>query len=208
MFKGKSSLALSLFRIFESTSGQIIIDGIDISFLSLHKLRSSITVIPQDPILFSGSLRYNIDPMRQYSDHQILQVLNDVKLSQFYSSLSEGLDYEIVGNGDNLSVGQKQLICLARAILKKSKILVLDEATASIDTQTDVHIQSIIEKHFAKSTILTIAHRLDTVVKYDRIIVLSQGNVVESGKPYDLLKDCDSLFYKLKKESITQVSNY
>jgi len=162
-----------LFRIFQSTSGRITIDGTDISSIGLYKLRSGLTLIPQDPILFSGSLRFNIDPTNEHSDAQVLQVLNDVQLSKFDSTLTEGLYYEIIGSGDNLSAGQKQLICLARAILKKSKLLILDEATARIDSKTDGHIQSIIEKHFSKSTVITIAHRLDTVINCDRIVVLS-----------------------------------
>lgn len=165
-----------------------MIDGIDISMIPLHKLRSNLTIIPQDPTLFSGSLRFNIDPLGQHTDEELLEVLNDVQLSKFYSKLFEGLNYEIVGNGDNLSVGQKQLICLARSILNKTKILVVDEGTASIDAQTDSHIQSIIDKHFANSTIITIAHRLNSLKNYDKIIVLSHGCVVECGKPHHLLK--------------------
>jgi len=178
-----------------------MIDGIDISSLSLYELRSKLTIIPQDPVLFTGSLRFNLDPFDNYSDQQLIDALSRVQLSTFFKELSDGLNHEITGNGDNMSTGQRQLICLARAILKKSKILILDEATANIDNRTDNQIQLVIREHFLNSTVLTIAHRLNTVMNYGRIIVLSNGSIVESGRPNHLLNQKDSFFYKLKREN-------
>lgn len=138
---GKSSLTLSLFRIIESAGGAIIIDGEDISKLGLHTLRSRLTIIPQDPVLFSGSLRLNLDPFDQKSDEEVWHALELAHLKSFVSGLSTGLDYEVTEGGENLSVGQRQLVCLARALLRKTKILILDEATAAIDLKTDDLIQ-------------------------------------------------------------------
>lgn len=201
IISGKSSLALALFRVFKQTSGRIMIDGIDISSLSLHELRSKLTIIPQDPTLFTGSLRFNLDPFDQYSDQQLIDSLIEVHLSSFFSQSSDGLSHQIVSNGENMSAGQKQLICLARTLLKKTKILILDEATANIDNQTDSYIQSVIKKHFKNCTVMTIAHRLDTVINCDRIVVLSHGSIVESGKPQDLLREKNSIFYNFLEET-------
>jgi ABC-type multidrug transport system fused ATPase/permease subunit len=201
IISGKSSLTLALFRVFKQTSGRIMIDGIDISSLSLHELRSKLTIIPQDPTLFTGSLRFNLDPFDQYSDQQLIDSLSEVHLSSFYSQLSDGLSHQIESNGENMSAGQKQLIYLARTLLRETKILILDEATANIDNQTDSYIQSVIKKHFKNCTILTIAHRLNTVINCDRIIVLSHGSIVESGKPQHLLSDKNSIFYNFLEET-------
>lgn len=198
---GKSSLILSIFRLIEPASGQIVIDDIDIALVSLKHLRSRITIIPQEPILFTGTIRQNVDPASQYTDEQIWQAINVAHLSTFMRSLPAGLDYEVSEYGGNFSVGQKQLICLARAILRRTKILVLDEATASVDLETDNLIQQTIRKEFKSSTIITIAHRLETIIDYDRVVVMDDGKLVEADSPSTLLKRPDSRFYGLAKEA-------
>ncbi|XP_035215523.1 multidrug resistance-associated protein 1-like isoform X2 [Stegodyphus dumicola] len=196
---GKSSLALALLRIVEADSGRILIDGIDIGMLGLHDLRSKITVIPQEPVVFSGSLRMNLDPLQQHTDKDLWTALEHAHLKNFVKALHNGLGYQVSERGENLSVGQRQQICLARALLKKTKILVLDEATASVDLETDKLIQATIRKEFRNSTVITIAHRLHTVLDYDRILVMDDGRIVEDGDPDKLLQKQDSLFYELGK---------
>nr|APD26520.1 ATP-binding cassette transporter subfamily C member 1 X4 protein [Brachionus koreanus] len=198
---GKSSLTLGLFRILESNHGRIEIDGIDIKTIGLHELREKLTIIPQEPVLFGGSLRTNLDPFEEYSDEKILNALEHAHLKEFVDSLSQGLEFECTEGGDNLSVGQRQLICLARALLRKTKILILDEATASIDPNTDDLIQSTIRSQFKDCTILTIAHRLNTIIDNDRIMVLDSGKLVEFDSPSKLLSNSSSLFYSMAKEA-------
>lgn len=188
---GKSSLTLSLFRIIEPIHGQILIDNFDITKLGLHQLRSNLAIIPQDPVLFTGTLRFNLDPVGQYKDQDIWRAL---ELAHLKAHLNNGLDTAVSEGGSNFSVGQKQLICLARALLKKSKILVLDEATAAVDPETDELIQSTIKTQFKHCTVLTIAHRLNTILDSDKIIVLANGQVAETGSPSQLLANPDSKF--------------
>ncbi|XP_065209502.1 multidrug resistance-associated protein 1-like isoform X2 [Planococcus citri] len=194
---GKSSLSLSLFRILESAGGKILIDGIDIATLGLHTLRSRLTIIPQDSVLFAGSLRMNLDPFGDHSDDEIWRALELAHLKSYISSLNDALRFEIAEGGENVSGGQRQLICLARALLRKTKILILDEATAVVDLETDDLIQNTIRNEFVDCTVLTIAHRLNTIMDYDKIIVLDRGYLVEYDSPEALLQKKTSIFYAM-----------
>ena len=181
---GKSSLISALFRLFaEGMDGEIKIDGIDTSTLGLHELRSQIAIIPQQPFLFSESLRYNLDPFNSYDDMALWSSLRQVELNNLI------LDHTVAHGGNNLSIGQRQLICLARAILRNNRILMLDEATANIDSYTDALIQKTIRTRFSGCTVITIAHRLHTVIDSDRIIIMDAGRIVEFGCPHELLRD-------------------
>uniref|UniRef100_A0A670ZRM8 ATP binding cassette subfamily C member 2 n=1 Tax=Pseudonaja textilis TaxID=8673 RepID=A0A670ZRM8_PSETE len=185
---GKSSLTNCLFRILEAAGGKILIDGLDIATLGLHDLREKLTIIPQDPILFSGSLRMNLDPFDQYSDEDIWHTLELAHLKSYVQALPEGLSSPVSEGGENLSVGQRQLVCLARALLRKSKILILDEATAAVDMETDHLIQETIRSEFANCTVITIAHRLHTIMDSHRVLVLQEGKIVEFDSPEELLQ--------------------
>ncbi|XP_015175310.1 PREDICTED: multidrug resistance-associated protein 1 isoform X7 [Polistes dominula] len=198
---GKSSLTLSLFRILEAASGKIIIDGVDVAKLGLHDLRSKLTIIPQDPVLFSGTLRMNLDPFDQHTDDEVWRALEHAHLKSFVQNLLNGLLHEVSEGGDNLSVGQRQLICLARALLRKTKVLVLDEATAAVDLETDDLIQRTIREDFKDCTVLTIAHRLNTILDSDRVIVLDKGLIIEYDAPEVLLRNSSSAFYSMAKDA-------
>uniref|UniRef100_A0A8B9LXC6 ABC-type glutathione-S-conjugate transporter n=1 Tax=Astyanax mexicanus TaxID=7994 RepID=A0A8B9LXC6_ASTMX len=184
---GKSSLALGIFRILEAAKGEIYIDGVNIAQIGLQDLRSRITIIPQDPILFSGSLRMNLDPFDGYSDEDVWRALELAHLKNFVSGLPDKLNHECSEGGENLSLGQRQLVCLARALLRKTKILVLDEATAAVDLETDNLIQSTIRTQFEDCTVLTIAHRLNTIMDYTRVIVMDNGYITEMDSPTNLI---------------------
>merc|ERR1712181_116674 len=198
---GKSSLTLALFRIVESAGGSISIDGVNISQLGLQKLRSRITIIPQDPVLFSGSMRLNLDPFENYSDIEVWRALEHAHLRTFVTALPDGLQHIVSEGGTNLSVGQRQLICLARALLRKTKVLVLDEATAAVDLETDDLVQATIRAEFQGCTILTIAHRLNTIMDSGRVLVLDAGRVKEFDSPAGLLADKQSIFYGMAKNA-------
>ncbi|XP_063924449.1 probable multidrug resistance-associated protein lethal(2)03659 [Zophobas morio] len=196
---GKSSLVSTLFRLthFE---GQILIDNVDTKIVPLNVLRSKITIIPQDPILFVGPLRKNLDPFDEFSDSQVWSALEAFNLKAFVSNLPLGLETLVDEGGTNFSVGQKQLLCLSRAMLKKTKIFVLDEATANVDLQTDEAIQATIREKFKDCTILVIAHRLDTVMDFDKVLVMDDGRVVEFGRPEELLiYQCGSFSQALQR---------
>uniref|UniRef100_A0A914C5U5 ABC-type glutathione-S-conjugate transporter n=1 Tax=Acrobeloides nanus TaxID=290746 RepID=A0A914C5U5_9BILA len=194
---GKSSLALALFRLIDVEEGTVYIDDYDISKIGLYDLRSKLTIVPQDPLLFSGTLRMNLDPYEQYDDSIIWDVLRLTHMYSFIESLPEKLQHKISEGGDNLSVGQRQLICLARALLRKSKILILDEAAASVDMETDQLVQKTIREQFGNCTVLTIAHRLHSAVENDRLMVLEDGMIKEFDSPRKLLENPDSLFYSM-----------
>ncbi|KAK6999835.1 multidrug resistance-associated protein 1 [Biomphalaria glabrata] len=198
---GKSSMMLSLFRLIEAAEGKILIDGVDISSLGLHTLRKKLTILPQDPVLFDGSIRMNLDPFSEKSDLELWKVLENARLKNFIEGLPNTLDYKVGEGGHNLSVGQRQLICLARTLLRKSKIFILDEATAAVDMETDEFIQTCIREEFVGCTVLTIAHRLKTVLDYDRIMVLDDGEVVEFDSPKNLLSRVDSVFYSMASQA-------
>ncbi|XP_054584878.1 ATP-binding cassette sub-family C member 2 [Eptesicus fuscus] len=204
---GKSSLTNSLFRILEASGGQIIIDGVDIASIGLHDLREKLTIIPQDPILFSGSLRVNLDPFNNYSDEDVWKALELVHLKSFVASLQRGLSHELTEAGDNLSIGQKQLLCLARALLRKSKILIMDEATAAVDLETDQLIQITIRKEFSHCTVITIAHRLHTIMDSDKVMVLDNGKIVEFGSPEELLAKPGPFYFMAKEAGIENVNS-
>ncbi|XP_050638323.1 multidrug resistance-associated protein 1-like [Macaca thibetana thibetana] len=203
---GKSTLSNCLFRIVERAGGKIIIDGIDISTIGLHDLRGKLNIIPQHPVLFSGTLQMNLDPLNKYSDSKLWEVLELCHLKEFVQSLPEKLRHEISEGGENLSMGQRQLVCLARALLRKTKILILDEATASIDFETDKLVQTTIRKEFSDCTILTIAHRLQSIIDSDRVLVLDSGSIVEFEAPQNLIRQ-KGLFYEMTTDAgITQES--
>uniref|UniRef100_K3X2G5 Uncharacterized protein n=1 Tax=Globisporangium ultimum (strain ATCC 200006 / CBS 805.95 / DAOM BR144) TaxID=431595 RepID=K3X2G5_GLOUD len=198
---GKSSLMIALFRICEFESGSVFIDGLDIQSVKLRDLRRSLAIIPQDPVLYSGSLRENLDPFGDYADDLIWSVLKQVHLSDSVTKWGAGLDFVVSEQGDNLSVGQRQLLCIARALLKDSKIVVLDEATANVDTATDNLIQVTIRETFVAKTVLIIAHRINTIMHCDKIAVMDAGRVAEFGSPEELLSQPASIFASLAKRS-------
>jgi len=206
---GKSSLTLALFRFLEARSGSIHIDGLDISKIKLHDLRSRLAIIPQDPVLFSGSIRSNLDPFDHHTDAALRDCLERVHLSTSTAEQSgtatptdatsptatvvpkntnifQNLDSHISEGGLNLSQGQRQLLCLARAIVSRPRVMVLDEATSAVDMHTDALIQRSIRKEFTDATLVVIAHRLSTIADFDRILVLSDGRVAEFGSPREL----------------------
>ena len=182
---------MTLFRILEIQSGVITIDGIDIRNLSLGALRGALGIIPQDPIVFEGTVRDNIDPFRRYSDDQILEALGAAHLTNLNLGLS------LVQGGKNLSAGQRQQICLARVLLTRPKILVLDEATSSLDSVTDTLVLETIKREFKTSTVITIAHRLHTVIDSDLILGLDNGELVEVGAPRELIDRPNGLLASL-----------
>ncbi|KAL0281168.1 UNVERIFIED_CONTAM: hypothetical protein PYX00_002233 [Menopon gallinae] len=191
---GKSSLIAALFRLAH-IEGKIVIDSVDTAEIGLHDLRSKISIIPQEPVLFSGTLRKNLDPFDEYPDWIVWEALEEVELKEVVEENPEGLNSKMSEGGSNFSVGQRQLICLARAIIRNNKILIMDEATANVDPRTDNLIQKTIRRKFKDCTVLTIAHRLNTVMDSDRILVLDAGSVVEFDHPYVLMKNSNSTLY-------------
>ncbi|KAL5233639.1 hypothetical protein ACI65C_001049 [Semiaphis heraclei] len=203
---GKSSLIGALFRL-ALNEGNITIDGIEIHELGLHDLRSKMSIIPQEPVLFSGSMRKNLDPLDEYPDHALWNALEEVELKTVVEDLPDGLNSTMSEGGSNFSVGQRQLVCLARAIVRSNKILILDEATANVDSQTDALIQNTIRNKFRSCTVLTIAHRLNTVMDSDRVLVMDAGTIVEFDHPYNLLKNKDGFLYKMVEQTGSETSD-
>ncbi|KAF6172964.1 hypothetical protein GIB67_006340 [Kingdonia uniflora] len=197
---GKTTLIGALFRLVEPTEGRIVIDGLDISTIGLHDLRSRFGIIPQDPTLFSGTVRYNLDPLSQHTDQEIWEVLGKCQLHEAVQEKEDGLDALVTEDGSNWSMGQRQLFCLGRALLRRSRILVLDEATASIDNATDSILQKIIRTEFADCTVITVAHRIPTVMDCTMVLAISDGKLVEYDEPMKLMKNEESLFGQLVKE--------
>ncbi|ERN02231.1 hypothetical protein AMTRI_Chr02g265240 [Amborella trichopoda] len=203
---GKSTLIQVLFRIVEPSGGKIVVDNVDISTLGLHDLRTQFGIIPQEPVLFEGTVRSNIDPIGCYTDEEIWKSLERCQLKEVVAAKPDKLDTSVVDSGENWSVGQRQLLCLGRVMLKKSRILFLDEATASVDSQTDGIIQRIIREDFAKCTIISIAHRIPTVMDCNRVLVIDAGLAKEFDKPSHLLER-RSLFAALVQEYANRSSN-
>ncbi|RMC02973.1 hypothetical protein DUI87_20166 [Hirundo rustica rustica] len=191
---GKSSLSLAFFRMVDIFDGRIVIDGIDISKLPLHTLRSRLSIILQDPILFSGSIRFNLDPECKCTDDRLWEALEIAQLKNMVKSLPGGLDATVTEGGENFSVGQRQLFCLARAFVRKSSILIMDEATASIDMATENILQKVVMTAFADRTVVTIAHRVHTILTADLVIVMKRGNILEYDTPENLLSQEDGIF--------------
>ncbi|XP_042486689.1 ABC transporter C family member 3-like, partial [Macadamia integrifolia] len=197
---GKSTLVQALFRMLEPVVGQIRIDGINISKIGLYDLRSKLSIIPQDPTMFEGTLRTNLDPLEEYTDEQIWEALDKCQLGDKVRKKEGKLNSAVTENGENWSMGQRQLVCLGRVILKRSKVLVLDEATAAVDTATDYLIQQTLRQHFSGSTIITIAHRITSILDIDRVLLLDNGRVLEYDSPTKLLENESSSFTKLLGE--------
>lgn len=191
---GKSSMMIALLRMVELAGGSISVDGINLRSIGLNDVRQKITIIPQDPVIFSGTIRFNLDPFNQHSDAELWDALEKSHMREFVEAFDEGLDAKVSEYGENLSAGQRQVICLTRALLRKSKILILDEASSSLDMETDRLVQETIREHLKDATILTIAHRLFTLADYDKIIVMDNGTVAEYGSPSVLLEDQRGLF--------------
>ncbi|KAF6717390.1 Multidrug resistance-associated protein 4 [Oryzias melastigma] len=197
---GKSSLVSALFRLVEP-EGKINIDGFLTSEIGLHRLRQKMSIIPQDPVLFTGTMRKNLDPFRQHTDEDLWNALQEVQMKAVVEDLPNKLEAVLTESGSNFSVGQRQLVCLARAILRKNRILILDEATANVDPRTDSLIQQTIRDKFQDCTVLTIAHRLNTIIDCDKILVLDAGRMQEYDEPYVLLQNHDGLFYQMVQQT-------
>ncbi|XP_034145727.1 multidrug resistance-associated protein 4 [Esox lucius] len=197
---GKSSLVSALFRLAEP-EGKIYIDGVLTSEIGLHDLRQKMSIIPQDPVLFTGTMRKNLDPFNQHTDEDLWNALEEVQLKSVVDDLPNKMETVLAESGSNFSVGQRQLVCLARAVLRKNRILIIDEATANVDPRTDELIQKTIRDKFRECTVLTIAHRLNTIIDNDRILVLDAGQIHEYDEPFTLLRNRKGIFFKMVQQT-------
>uniref|UniRef100_A0A4W5MMX0 Cystic fibrosis transmembrane conductance regulator n=1 Tax=Hucho hucho TaxID=62062 RepID=A0A4W5MMX0_9TELE len=197
---GKSSLVSALFRLAEP-EGRIYIDGVLTSEIGLHDLRQKMSIIPQDPVLFTGTMRKNLDPFSQHTDEDLWNALQEVQLKSVVEELPNKMETVLAESGSNFSVGQRQLVCLARAVLRKNRILIIDEATANVDPRTDELIQKTIRDKFRECTVLTIAHRLNTIIDSDRVLVLDAGQIHAYDEPYTLLQNHDGIFFKMVQQT-------
>ena len=204
---GKSSLLTALLSLAPLAGGRIQIDGVDINEIGVDDLRSKLSIIPQDPVIFDGNIRHNIDPFGRHTDDEIWETLRRVHLADTITELPNGLDSELADEGANFSLGQRQLLCVARAILRRSKILLLDEASSSIDLETDYLLQKTLRSEFGDCTTITIAHRLATIMDSDRVMVLEAGQLKEFDTPQALLSNPNSLFYSLHQQAQSSASH-
>jgi ABC-type multidrug transport system fused ATPase/permease subunit len=205
---GKSSLTVALFRLVEVASGRILLDDVDLSKLGLSDVRgrsNGLSIIPQDPVLMKGTLRSVLDPFGSCTDDEIFEALTCVRLA--YGRGVEMLDAPVDEGGTNFSVGERQLLCMARAMLSKPRVLCLDEATASVDRQSDAFIQKMLRSRFQGTTLLTIAHRLDTIMDYDVVLVMDSGKAAEFGPPHDLLENEAGVFSELVRNTGKESAN-
>ncbi|KAM7300501.1 ATP-binding cassette sub-family C member 2 [Ixodes scapularis] len=204
---GKSSLVMALLRVLKSSQGSILIDGVDIARVPLQKLRTCVTVIPQDPSLVRGTLRENLDPTNSHTDKEIWAALEQAHLSDVVSRDPKQLLLDTGDGGSSFSVGERQLLCLARALLRRPRLLVLDEATSQMDGDTDQLIQATLREAFATCTQLTIAHRLHTIIDYDKILVMGDGRILEFGTVQELLSNPSSVFKQMAKETLLKTAH-
>lgn len=205
---GKSSIIQALFRLTGPRSGTIWIDDQDYTFAGLNELRLQMSVIPQDPFILETTVRENLDPFREYSDMSIYKALEQVRLLSLVEELKDKLDTQVTSQTLSLSAGQKQLICLARAILRKSKIVIMDEATANLDPETDKFIQVQVKRQFRGSTVIMIAHRLRTIIDCDQVIVMNDGVCTEQGSPRELRDNEESDFRNMIEHASLKERNY
>eukprot|EP00878_Enallax_costatus_P023403 GHUV01024892.1.p1 GENE.GHUV01024892.1~~GHUV01024892.1.p1 ORF type:complete len:345 (-),score=143.53 GHUV01024892.1:953-1987(-) len=203
---GKSTLLLALYRMFELDKGTIRVDGVDVASLALRKLRTSLSIIPQEPVVFSGTVRTNLDPFNEFTDTAMWEAIKKAGLENQVRSVG-GLDGKVDGTGGQAwSLGQQQLVCLCRAALRNVPVLCLDEATAAMDPHTEQEVQAVIKRTFADRTTLTIAHRLDTVIESDQVLVMEAGVLKEMAPPSVLLDDKESMFSKLVDKQSPQAA--
>jgi len=197
---GKTTLLMALFRMFDLAGGRILLDGVDVARVPLRDVRRRIAIIPQEPVMFQGTVRLNLDPFGEATDAQLWEALTLVSLRLAVAEMG-GLDAPVAEGGANFSLGQKQLVCMARCVLKKTRVLVLDEATAALDLQTDALIQRTIRRVFRERTTITIAHRLDTIIFSDRILAMAAGRMREFDNPAALLLNPRSMFNGLVEDT-------
>lgn len=198
---------MALFRLLDITQGRVLIDGIDVRRIPLKILRSRLSVIPQDVIMFSGTIRENLDPLSEYEDQELWNVLEIAQIKNVVASHPEGLNFEVKEGGENFSSGQLQLLCMARAILRKSSIVVFDEATSALDASTEKSLLKAISTDFENKTVIVIAHRVSALLDCDRVIVLHDGKIVEDGSPVDLTRKQDSFFANMLKSNEENETN-